>query len=130
MNPSPSADRVFDQGLQPERTFLAWQRTVLALGVACAVAVRFTAPHFGPIAIVAGIGGLGLALAAYIGVRYRYRRTHTALTQSAATGPDSGTESETEALHPVSAWPIAALAASTLLLGVLAVFFLWGGIQL
>lgn len=126
MNPSPGADRVFDQGLQPERTFLAWQRTVLALGVACAVAVRFTAPHFGPVAIVAGIGGLALALAAYIAVRYRYRRTHTALTQAAA----NDRETEIEALHTVSAWPIAAVAASTLLLGVLAVFFLVGGIQL
>ncbi|GAA3880162.1 hypothetical protein GCM10022381_23040 [Leifsonia kafniensis] len=128
MNASPGPDRVFDQGLQPERTFLAWQRTVLALGVACAVAVRFTAPHFGPVAIVAGIGGVGLALAAYIAVRYRYRRTHTALTQSAR--PEAEAETVTDALHSVSAWPIAAVAASTLLLGVLAVFFLWGGIQL
>lgn len=125
----PVTERVFDQGLQPERTFLAWQRTVLALGVACAVAVRFTAPHFGVIAIVVGIGGLGLALAAYIGVRYRYRRTHTALIQSVSNTPPSG-DTGLDALHPVSAWPIAALAAATLLLGVLAVFFLWGGIQL
>jgi hypothetical protein len=124
MNPTPGSERVFDQGLQPERTFLSWQRTVLALGIACAVGVRFTAPYFGPIAVIVGIAGLGLALAAYLAVRYRYRRTHLALTLG-----DSGA-TETEALHPVSSWPIAALAASTLLLGVLAVFFLWGGIQL
>jgi uncharacterized membrane protein YidH (DUF202 family) len=128
MTSPPRSERVFDEGLQPERTFLAWQRTVLALGVACAVAVRFTAPHFGPVAIVAGIGGLGLALAAYIGVRYRYRITHNALTRHAEMGSES--ESETDALHRLSAWPIAAIAASTLLLGILAVFFLWGGIRL
>jgi len=128
MNP-PDTEKVFDQGLQPERTFLAWQRTVLALGVACAVAVRFTAPHFGAVAVVAGIGGMGLALAAYIGVRFRYRRTHDALTQ-AVRSPTTETETETDALHSVSAWPIAAMAVSTLLLGVLATLFLWGGIQL
>lgn len=123
----PSTEKVFDQGFQPERTFLAWQRTVLALGVSCAVAVRFTAPHFGAVAIVAGIGGMGLALAAYIGARFRYRRTHLALTRSA---PTPTAQTTTDALHSVSAWPIAAMAASTLLLGVMATLFLWGGIQL
>lgn len=110
-------DRSFDPGLQPERTFLAWQRTVLALAVACTVAVRFTAPHFGVAAVIAGIAGLGLAIAASVGVRYRYQRAHTALQQSAA-------------LHTVGAWPFAAVAASTLMLGVLAAFFLWGGIRM
>lgn len=150
----PSTEKVFDQGLQPERTFLAWQRTVLALGVSCAVAVRFTAPHFGAVAIVAGIGGMGLALAAYIGARFRYRRTHLALTQAAPaptvqtppaqtptaqtpTAQESTTQTPmaqkptpADALHSVSAWPIAAMAASTLLLGVMATLFLWGGIRL
>lgn len=110
-------DRPFDPGLQSERTLLSWQRTVLALAVACAVAVRFTVPQIGVTALIAGIVGFGLAIAAYFGVRYRYRSTHTALQQSAT-------------LHSVSAWPLAALAASTLMLGVLGVFFLWGGIRL
>lgn len=105
-------DRPFDPGLQPERTLLAWQRTVLALAFACAVGVRFTAPHIGVAAVIAGIAGLGLAIAAYIGVRYRYRRAHIALQQSAA-------------LPTVGAWPLAALAGSTLMLGVLAALFLW-----
>ncbi|MGO4104438.1 DUF202 domain-containing protein [Leifsonia sp. YAF41] len=140
----PNTEKVFDQGLQPERTFLAWQRTVLALGVSCAVAVRFTAPHFGAVAVVAGIGGMGLALAAYVGARFRYRRTHLALTQAAQTptnqaptaqepttqAPMAQKPTPADALHSVSAWPIAAMAASTLLLGVLATLFLWGGIRL
>jgi len=109
-------DRPFDPGLQPERTLLAWQRTVLALAVACAVAVRFTAPVIGVAAGIAGIAGVGLAIAAYIGVRYRYRRAHTALQQS-------------ETLDTVGAWPLAAVAGSTLMLGVLAAFFLWCGIR-
>ncbi len=112
-----SEEQVFDPGLQPERTFLAWQRTVLALGVAGAVAVRFTAPHFGAIAVLFGLAGLAFALAAYISVRYRYRRTLAALKH-------------TETLHAVGAWPLAALASSALMLGVLAVLFLGGGIQL
>lgn len=110
-------DRPFDPGLQPERTFLAWQRTVLALAVACALAVRFTAPHIGAAAIIAGIAGLGLAIAAYIGVRYRYRRAHSALQKSAA-------------LYTVGSGPLAALAASTFMLGVLAALFLWGGTRM
>jgi uncharacterized membrane protein YidH (DUF202 family) len=110
-------DRPFDPGLQPERTFLAWQRTVLALAVACAVAVRFTAPQIGAAAVIAGIAGLGLAIAAYIGVRYRYRRAHSALQKFAA-------------LYTVGSGPLAALAASTFMLGVLAALFLWGGTRL
>lgn len=109
-------ERTFDPGLQPERTYLAWQRTVLALGLASAVAVRFTAPHIGPIAVIIGVAGLGLAIAGLIGVRLRYRRTHTALAT-------------TRMLHAVSAWPIAALAAAAFLLGLLAAFFVLAGIR-
>ena len=104
----------YDVGLQPERTFLAWQRTALALAVASAAAVRFAAPQWGVVSAIVGLTGLGLALAAYVGVRYRYRRTHVALTES-------GT------LRAVSAWPLAALAGSVIMLGVAAVLYLTVG---
>lgn len=110
-------DRPFDLGLQTERTLLAWQRTVLSLGVACAIAVRFSAQQIGVTAVVAGITGLALAIAAYIGASYRYRRIHNALQRSAT-------------LHTVSAWPFLALASSTFMLGVLAVLFLWNSVRL
>jgi uncharacterized membrane protein YidH (DUF202 family) len=110
-------DRPFDPGMQPERTLLAWQRTALALAIACALVVRFTAPQIGVAAVVAGIAGLGLAFAAYFGARYRYRCAHAGLQQSST-------------LLTVSAWPLAALAGSTLMLGVLAVFILWSSVRL
>lgn len=107
----------FDRGLQAERTLLSWQRTALALGVSCAVAIRFTAPHFGVLAIVAGIVGVGLAVAAYVRTHHRYSHTQHALHES-------------ETLTTVRSWPLAALAASTVLLGLLAVLFLLAGAPL
>ncbi|MFT2817516.1 DUF202 domain-containing protein [Leifsonia sp. A12D58] len=109
-----NGDEPFDPGLQPERTFLAWQRTMLALGVASAAAVRFAAPQYGLASAMVGLTGLGLALAAYVGVRYRYRRTHAELTESGS-------------LRAVSAWPLAAVAGSIIMLGVAAVLYLLVG---
>jgi len=110
---SDAAERPFDPGLQPERTLLAWQRTVLALAVAVAAGVRFAAPLVGAAAVIFGAVGLALTLAAYIGVRYRYRRMHAELRDS-------------EALASRGAWPFAALAAATGALGVLAVLCVVG----
>jgi uncharacterized membrane protein YidH (DUF202 family) len=64
---------VYDPGLQPERTLLAWRRTCLAFVLASAVAVRFTVEIAGPIAVVIGVLGALLALGAYVGVHRRYR---------------------------------------------------------
>ena len=107
----PASEEPFDPGLQPERTFLAWQRTVLALAVASATAVRFAAPQLGLVTAFVGLAGLSLALAAYVGVRFRYRRTHIELTESGS-------------LRAVSAWPLAAIAGSVIMLGVAAVLYL------
>ena len=111
------AEHPFDPGLQPERTLLAWQRTVLALAVAVAAGVRFAAPLVGVVAVVFGAVGLALALAAYIGVRYRYRRMHAELRDSAALASRGG-------------WPFAALAAATCAIGVLAVLCVAGRVVL
>jgi putative membrane protein len=107
-----AAGRVFDAGLQPERTFLAWQRTVLALGVACAAGVRYVTEVAGLAAVFAGVAGLGLAIAAYVGARLRYRRAHDELVR-------------TGSLHSTSAWALAALSASAFMLALLALALLF-----
>ena len=76
-------DAPFDKGLQPERTLRAWRRTALSMGVASAVGLRLTIADFGPAAVVIGISGVALSLAAYIGASVRYRRAHRSLTTSA-----------------------------------------------
>lgn len=112
-----SGEHPFDPGLQPERTYLAWQRTVLALAVGVAVGMRLTAPALGAVATVTGLIGLALTLAAYVGVRFRYRRAHAALQRHAAL-PASG------------AWPLAALAGGVVALGILGLLYLGGGVPL
>ena len=77
-----TAESPFDSGLQAERTLLAWQRTALFLGAASAVALRLTAPEFGPLAIVVGGASIVLSFAAYIGASERYRRVHASLVRS------------------------------------------------
>ncbi|WP_104088026.1 DUF202 domain-containing protein [Cryobacterium sp. N19] len=111
MSGSHINDRPFDVGLQAERTLLAWQRTVLSLAVGCAVAIRLTVPAIGLGGAVAGMAGLGLAIAAYLGIARRYRATHNALRSDAT-------------LRGVSAWPLVAVAASTVALGTLAAVFI------
>ncbi|WP_166872268.1 DUF202 domain-containing protein [Salinibacterium sp. ZJ450] len=106
-------EKVFDPGLQPERTLLAWQRTVLSLAVAGVLAARFAAPQIGLPAAVLGLISAALSIAAYVGVRYRYRRAHTGLRAA-------------ETLHSLSAWPLAALAGSTFTLGIVAAVYALG----
>lgn len=104
------SDTPFDTGLQPERTLLAWRRTTLALAVVSATGARFAAPSLGWWVELVGLVGVGVAVAAYLGVAHRYRRAHTSLTASAALGQGGRA--------------IAWLAATTAGLGTVAVAFL------
>lgn len=109
-------DRPFDVGLQAERTFLAWQRTMLALAVGCAVAIRLTVPTIGIGGALVGAAGLALAVAAYVGIALRYGAMHRALRSDAT-------------LRGVSAWPLAAVSLTMVMLGILAALFIVGVLQ-
>jgi hypothetical protein len=65
-----------DAGLQPERTELAWRRTLLAMAVGSLAAARLLRPLLGDWAMVAG--GCGLVFTATIAVcsRHRFARMH------------------------------------------------------
>ncbi|WP_439901956.1 YidH family protein [Microbacterium azadirachtae] len=103
-------ERVFDPGLQPERTALAWRRTALALAGGSVVIMRILPSVIGGVALVLGFAGLVLALVVLIGSHRRYRRQHRALTS-------------TEPVVLRSGLPVVALTAAALLVGVLCLLF-------
>jgi uncharacterized membrane protein YidH (DUF202 family) len=65
--------QLFDPGLQPERTELAWRRTTLALAVGALVALRLLPPALGSWSIIVGLAGLVLAVLIWV---LAYRRAH------------------------------------------------------
>jgi uncharacterized membrane protein YidH (DUF202 family) len=71
--------RVFDAGLQPERTLLAWHRTCLVLGLGVAASIRFGAVGNPLLAILLGLPALAILVAAYALTSVRYRTATTAL---------------------------------------------------
>lgn len=81
-----SGGGLYDPGLQPERTELAWRRTGLAIGVGSLLALRMFPPLAeGRVQLAASLvpGILGLAFAAWLVVnaRSRYRRWNRALLE-------------------------------------------------
>jgi hypothetical protein len=48
----------FDRGLQPERTQLAWRRTVISMALGALVSLRLLPPVLGPWSFGVGIAGL------------------------------------------------------------------------
>ncbi|QJU55132.1 DUF202 domain-containing protein [Herbiconiux sp. KACC 21604] len=71
---------VFDPGLQPERTALAWRRTALALLVGSLVALRILPEVFGTWAVALGLVGVVAAGALLWAVHRRYSTHHRLLT--------------------------------------------------
>ncbi|GAA4747067.1 hypothetical protein GCM10025783_18960 [Amnibacterium soli] len=62
-----------DPGLQPERTVLAWRRTLLALAVGALVAVRVLPPVLGGRTIVLAVGGLAAVAVLWVVAGRRHR---------------------------------------------------------
>lgn len=71
--------RVYDVGLQPERTLLAWRRTCLSIAAGFVATIKYFTDAIGPWAIVVGVIGIGMAGVAWVIGTLRYRRTHRGL---------------------------------------------------
>jgi hypothetical protein len=63
-----------DPGLQPERTVLAWRRTLMTLIICCTLFLRWI-PHFGLWALLPVIGALVACLLVQVGLNARYRKS-------------------------------------------------------
>lgn len=73
-------ERAFDPGLQPERTALSWQRTLLVLGAALVAASRALLELFGVVSYaLAGVGLVAVVVLSVVTQR-RYRTVHRHLT--------------------------------------------------
>lgn len=82
----PSHGQHADLGLQPERTWLAWRRTLVSLVGASLLFLRWV-PHHGPFAYL--MVGVALAAALAIGSsqQRRYRRGVRAMRQGRGQAP-------------------------------------------
>lgn len=79
-----SSRSLFDSGLQPERTELAWRRTALAIGIGSLLSLRVLPaavgdPAWGAVWLAPGIVGLAFAVLLWVGARARHRRLTRAL---------------------------------------------------
>lgn len=71
---------LFDPGLQPERTELAWRRTALGIAVGSLVALRLLPAVFqNPWWVLPGLVGIGFGAALWMLSRSRFRRANDVL---------------------------------------------------
>lgn len=87
---------LFDPGLQPERTELAWRRTALAIGVGSLIALRVL-PAIAPVPeaqwlwLAPGIAGVAFAVLLWVRARGRHVRVNRALLDDRPDGmPGAG----------------------------------------
>jgi len=85
-----SGMRIFESGLQPERTMLAWRRTCLVLALGVAVSIRFGAIADPAVALLVGMPALALVGAAYALTSTRYHRATRALVNDEAAAISEG----------------------------------------
>ena len=75
-----TGQRLFDPGLQPERTELAWRRTSLSIAIGSLVAMRLLPVALEDIAwIVPCLGGVAFAAVLWMLAEHRFRATNAAL---------------------------------------------------
>ena len=78
---------LFDPGLQPERTELAWRRTALALGIGSIVAMRLVPSAFGNAWwVLLGVAGLLASGMLWVWARRRYRAVNEVLHREGDRG--------------------------------------------
>lgn len=73
-------DQLFDPGLQPERTALAWRRTGLSMIAATLIALRTVPQLLGAWTLVPLLGLVAAAVAATWMAHRRYQAHHARLT--------------------------------------------------
>lgn len=101
-----------DDGLQAERTALAWRRTALSLVVTAAVGARVLFPVLGMVGAVAAAGGVVAAVALWAASAWRYRQASRCL------------DAESRCRLPGAA-PLGVAAAVVTAAGALGVLFLF-----
>ncbi|MBB2902052.1 putative membrane protein [Kineococcus radiotolerans] len=85
------APRLYDPGLQPERTALAWRRTALSLVVVSLGAARLLPAQLGAGAVVLGVVGAGGGVVVHVLAGRRARRaTAGLLTRGDLAGEGAG----------------------------------------
>jgi putative membrane protein len=80
----------FDPGLQPERTALAWRRTVLTLAVGSLASMRVLQPTLGGWSVAVGAAGLLAAGALHLGAARRRRQVDSILRTASPVLPGGG----------------------------------------